>query len=342
MISDIKKLITQRNTIITEAILWQKLKYPRRTRDYNKCIRDMEYVIDAYIKDLTDNTSNNIVEIGNKYWTNGIRQINNFAVEEKIHEYIITYISTKIFNTNQNLINQITLLKNILINIIKNGPMGQSDFLQLTNSMQRCQRNFDLTKTVSDDIVNRLYNIGYRTPTKQNLNSFQIVAFTKRNQIFEIAKTATSVYDHWESFSKRDRAEITSGRRMQNPQVNANLLFMFFHRPESMTSALRLEREGITGDTPEFWRSVTNFEMGLAASAIALAAHNMGFKTGFCRCFDRAMLNKIIEPLGLNSDNFSAALGVGYPLPGLPHTMHTSRRHSSYTFEKEPFTRMIF
>lgn len=342
MISDIEKLITQKNKVIAEAISWQKIKYPRRTKDYNKCIRDMEFVINAYIKDLTNNTSNNIVEVGNKYWSNGIRQIINHDVEEKIHEYIITYISTNVINTNQELISQITLLKNIFINIIKTGPINQLDFLELTNSMQRCQRNFDLRKTVSNNIVNQLYNIGYRTPTKQNLNSFQIVAFTQRNQIFEIAKTATSVYDHWESFSKKERNDILSGRRMQNPQVNANLLFMFFHRPESMTSELRLEREGVTGDTPEFWRSVTNFEMGLAASAIALAAQSMGFKTGFCRCFNRDRLSKIIQPLGLNSDDFSVALGVGFPIPGLPHTMHTNRRYSSFSYQKEPFTRMIF
>lgn len=340
MIADLENLITRKNEIVNEAILWLKANYPKRTSSYNKCVRDIGYVIDAYIVDLTNNTSKNIIGIGNKFWVNNVRQINSYQAEIAVHNYIVTYISR--FITTEQLINQITSLKNIFVSIIETGPVNQQDFLQLTNSMQRCQRNFDLKKTISNDIVNQLYDVGYSTPTKQNLNSFQIVAFTQRNQIFEIAKTATSIYDEFSDQPPKVKREIISGKRMQNPQVNANVLFMFFHRSESRTSALRIEREGKTGDTPEFWRSVTNFEMGLSASAIALAAHSMGFKTGFCRCFDRAMLDKIINPLGLSSDDFSVSLGIGYPIVGLPHTLHTSRRHRSFSYEKEPFTRMIF
>lgn len=217
----------------------------------------------------------------------------------------------------------------------------KQSFLTMTENMQHCQRNFDLSKTIDDETIDWLYNIGYNTPTKQNLNSFQIVAFKSRNLILEIAKTATSVYDRWDSVPDDLKNEIISGKRMQNPQVNANLLFMFFHIPESRTSELRIRREGPTGDSPEFWHSATNFEMGLSASAVAIAAHSIGLKTGFCRCFNRDLLDKIINPYGFSSDDFSVALGIGYPIEGLPYYVHTDRTNESVTFVKEEFTKVI-
>lgn len=219
--------------------------------------------------------------------------------------------------------------------------MYRKQFLNQIEAMQRCQRNFDLSKSIDNETVEYLYKIGHTTPTKQNLNSFQLVAFTKRDQILEIAKTATSVYDPWDNEYELKKDVIT-GKRMQNPQVNANLLFMYFLRPESKTSDLRLEREGTTGDSMEYWRTVTNFEMGLSASAISIAAHSMGMKTGFCRCFNREMLAKIVEPLGLNTDDFSVALGVGYPIEGIPHYVHTDLKNESETLTREEYIRMIF
>jgi hypothetical protein len=341
MILDIEKLITQKNKIITDVIDWQKTNYPKRTTEYEKCRRDIAYVIDAYVNDLTKNTTTHTIGIANKFWVGNTRQIKTHFIEIAIHDYMISYISKNVF-VDVELIKKITALKNIFIGIIKDGPIKQLDFLEITQSMQHCQRNFDLKKSISNDVVNWLYEIGYSTPTKQNLNSFQIVAFTQRNTIFEIAKTATSLYDAWEKMPKKLRQDLKSGKRMQNPQVNANLLFMFFLKPESRTSPLRIEREGLTGDTPATWRSLTNCEIGISSSAIALAANSIGLKTGFCRCFDRNMLSKVVEPMNLSPDNFSVALGVGYPMPGWPHFTHTNKRFRSDTFVKEQFTRMIY
>lgn len=219
--------------------------------------------------------------------------------------------------------------------------MKQDKFLSRIEVMQRCQRNFDFSKSVSREVVEYLYKIGHTTPTKQNLNSFQLVAFTKRDQILEIAKTATSVYDLWDP-EYDDKEDIKAGRRIQNPQVNATVLFMYFLRPESKTSKLRQEREGITGDSMKYWRSTTNFEMGLSASAISMAAISMGMKTGFCRCFNRDMLAKIVEPYGLHSDDFSTALGIGYPIEGVTHYVHTDLINVSETLPREKYIKMIF
>ena len=51
----------------------------------------------------------------------------------------------------------------------------QELFLNTVQNFQHCQRNFDLSQTVDDSTVNWLLNVGYSTPTKQNLDSFEIV-----------------------------------------------------------------------------------------------------------------------------------------------------------------------
>jgi hypothetical protein len=219
--------------------------------------------------------------------------------------------------------------------------IDQLNFLEITKSMQHCQRNFDLEKIIPDNVVDWLYDIGYSTPTKQNLNSFQIVAFTQRDVIFEIAKTATSIYDEVESTTSELKSKILTNARMQNPQVDANLLFMFFRRPESYFSNKRIIREGKLGDIDK-WSMATNFEAGISAGAIALAAHSIGFKTGFCKCFHQVLLDKILTSFGLSTDNFSAALGVGYPIVSLPHYIHTDKLNKSASYRKESFTRMIY
>ena len=50
------------------------------------------------------------------------------------------------------------------------------EYLQTIENFQHCQRNWDLTKSISDETIDFLLEAGYNVPTKQNLNSFTILA----------------------------------------------------------------------------------------------------------------------------------------------------------------------
>jgi len=63
-------LKNNKSLIVDETINWQKINHPTRTDDYDKCVRDLNFVFDAYIDDLTFNTTKNITYVASRYWFN--------------------------------------------------------------------------------------------------------------------------------------------------------------------------------------------------------------------------------------------------------------------------------
>ena len=209
----------------------------------------------------------------------------------------------------------------------------QELFLNTVQNFQHCQRNFDLSQTVDDSTVNWLLNVGYSTPTKQNLDSFEIVCVKDREKIKKFSIAATNAPDERYALSDTLKEALAKGR-IQNPQTDSNLLFLFFIKPESRTSADRLERERGDPVPDEYWMRCTNLEIGLAASAIGIAANTIGMRTGFCRCFDYdALPVEFLEPYNINPKHLQVMLGMGYPLHD-DHTLHTDGEFISSSFTK--------
>jgi hypothetical protein len=203
--------------------------------------------------------------------------------------------------------------------------------LNYVKTFQHCQRNWDLTKLVTDETVNWLMEVGYSTPTKQNLNTFDIVCIKDRSVIQQFAKCARNPDYNYELLPDSIKKDLENGR-LQNPQTDANLLFLFFTRPQERTSDIRQQREGGLPEELQKWRSNTNFEMGIAASAIGIAATSIGMRTGFCRCiFHDILPQDILDKYNLNKYNLEVMLGVGYPLYK-NHASHNDGKkiHNSY------------
>ena len=211
--------------------------------------------------------------------------------------------------------------------------MNKIDFLTAVNNSQRCQRNWDLSKEVDDETIAWLMEIGYSTATKQNLDTFEVVCIKDRSVIQEFTKAATNPDYNRDLLGTRLKEQMKAGRN-QNPQTDSNLLFLFFHKPEVRTSDIRQDREGCDPeDKIKFLRN-TGFEMGMSASAIAIAANSVGMRSGFCRCVWHDILPQdILDQYDLNGRNLELMLGVGYPLYDT-HLLHTDNVHTSRSFDK--------
>jgi nitroreductase len=211
--------------------------------------------------------------------------------------------------------------------------MEKIDFLNIVNSFQHCQRNWDLSKKVDTETIDWLMTVGYSTPTKQNLDKFEIVCISDRATIKEFSKAATNPPYLVDALSDTLRKQMANGR-VQNPQIDANLLFLFFLKPEERTSNLRIEREGGSSDDNVYWRVCTNLEIGLAASAIGIAANSIGMKSGFSRCIDHdAIPADTLATYNINPYHLEVMLGIGYPLYN-DHTLHTDGIYQSESFNK--------
>lgn len=201
------------------------------------------------------------------------------------------------------------------------------NFLQNTKNFNHCQRNWDYDKIVDKAIIKKLLDIGHATPTKQSLKNFTLLAITNRDIIKHLEKASVSD-DHL--IHKKHKKRVLDGE-VQNPQVNANVLFVYVRHEKIYEN-----------------KNTVSVEMGISAGALGLAANEIGLRTGLCRCIDRELIDpNLFDDYGLKVENILMFLGVGYPLhteefPKLPkHTIHNNTNFFSRSYPKGKYKKII-
>ena len=112
-----------KSLIVYKSIDHLKAHFPKRTDDHEKCIRDIEFVIDAYTSDLFYEKNDSTIEIASAYWREGTRQIASYEAELSVHNFLVDYICENIIN-NQKDKSHLNYLKNMLLDIIVNGTQN--------------------------------------------------------------------------------------------------------------------------------------------------------------------------------------------------------------------------
>jgi nitroreductase len=92
-----------------------------------------------------------------------------------------------------------------------------------------------------------------------------------------------------------------------NPQVLAPLLFVWSYRPNETGVADAIQFGN--GHTYEHQLHNSMLEAGLSSMAVMTKFHELGYVTGFCKCFEH---KKTKELLSIPED-IIVMLGVGYP-----------------------------
>jgi hypothetical protein len=210
-------------------------------------------------------------------------------------------------------------------------------FLNAVESSQHCQRNWDYSKTLDDDIIEWLWNVGITTPTKENVNTFEINVIKDRELINKFSSLASNPNYKDEEYYSHDR--------IQNPQTTAHVLFLFWIKHEVTIAENSLENrdDKIRMNIYE-WHNTVMTEIGISASAIAVGANLIGLKTGFCRCIDHLkVLDDLKIKLGRHiNDNLMLMLGVGYPLTDRSHNYYNNLKYNVASYPKVKKTLKIF
>ena len=211
--------------------------------------------------------------------------------------------------------------------------MEKKELLTAVTNSQHCQRNWDLSKKIDPETIDWLMTVRYSTPTKQNLDTFEVVCIKDRSIIQQFSKAATNPDYNSDLLGNNLKTQMKRGRN-QNPQTDSNLLFLFFHKPDERTSDIRQLREGGNPEEKMKYKHCTGFEMGLSASAIAIAANGIGLRSGFCRCIWHDILPQaILDQYNLDKNNLEIMLGIGYPLYD-DHTLHTDGVHQNESLNR--------
>lgn len=208
----------------------------------------------------------------------------------------------------------------------------------------RCQRNYDLSKSISDEDLRTLKKCIQHAPSKQNKKLFDVI-IVKDKEVMKQLYEATSFW-HPNHDASPDPEKLK--RKNTNPQVLGDICVVFIRsRDEEFDSdALSKDCEvenykylleeakkyGDKGDKKALKAKLDEAQdlvkkrkltrridedraVGVAAGYLSLTAELLGLKSGCCQClYD----DKIMEILNLESpDGYLnkplLMMGIGYP-----------------------------
>ena len=154
-----------------------------------------------------------------------------------------------------------------------------------------CQRNWDHTQEMSPEDVDLIVSVAKGMPTKQNLPYYTVLYSLDRRFIERV---------HDLSIDPHNPRSI--GR---NTQTLAHMLVRYL---DNWTD------KKIKEQTRDDWRDNYNMSVGVSAGATSLFSNQLGYRTGFCQCYDTNSINKILkEEYGIEEKIKGTILGIGIP-----------------------------
>lgn len=176
---------------------------------------------------------------------------------------------------------------------------------------RRCQRNWDLSKTIPEEHINHWIELITQAPSKQDEAFFDLYVLTDREKIDYLYKehswgfTMIPGFNDWVS---------------RNPQMGANAMFIFNRKLPS--SDIRNNEKDGTFRTTDHPNRINNqyTSIGIASGIVAFSAAQLGYVTGYGKNFgfkehpvhsDHVWCDVLGIPLEEN--NLTYSLGIGFP-----------------------------
>ena len=188
---------------------------------------------------------------------------------------------------------------------------------------QKCQRNWDLNKQISEEDKQLIVESATNCPSKQNLNYYKLHVIEDREKIEKIHENTRGFgpiyfdYDpeNTDGHYREERGD--EGEYHTNSQVLANMLLAFTKNdPE-------LVRE--KHDSYEEDRSMA---IGIAAGYVNIIATQLGYATGCCKCMDSDEVKSVLGEAPI------LLMGVGHPDPTKNRREHHSENFKFPTLRK--------
>ena len=178
----------------------------------------------------------------------------------------------------------------------------EKNIFDSATTAENCQRNWDYSKLITQDHLDLLTYVATTMPTKQNQEYYQLVVSTDLELNNEIYKLAYF-----------DKHKNPSYKNHYNTQVLAHILFMWC---PFVNFNNRLGNYESTG----------RVSIGISAGAVALAANQLGYRSGFCGCFNQKEITKKLNfKLNLNKKNKIKFIEVGLGI-GIPNLKYNSNK----------------
>lgn len=311
-------------------------KFPYRTREYDKCTRDVGFIIEAICSGLADNNTQHIDFVSRLFFKGGELQLKSTDVEFEAYDYLLYLIEPLIRVAEQGsfdrCVSLITRLKTNLNNgfedLSKNGfnvrgPDRDTRIkrmfynwdheMDIIRNMQKCQRNWDYSKTVHPEVIDYLLWHAENAPSKQHEAYYDVYWTADRKVIEECTKYT------WGSTHTRNPPST-----WRNTQANANMYMLFVAKePETQ---LNCHADGTLKSNKDSARWENSYvSIGIAMGLVMRAANALGYVTG-CNKSHGDMNGDMFweRKLGIEEDvlagrkQIAYGIGIGFPQEGRP------------------------
>jgi nitroreductase len=187
-------------------------------------------------------------------------------------------------------------------------------------SANHCQRIWSDRK-IDQVIIEELVGVAVNMPTKQNEEYYGLLVTTDQ-EFNEFVYMNSHTYEDAVLNLPFEQRHLTN----TNTQMRAPLVFLWLAKHKKFEHG-DLNKEGL-------------ISIGVSSGAVALAANQLGLKTGFCCClYKPPLLEKINQEWSINYQDIIIALGIGYPEEHYPH--NTVRRPDGSITYKNTYEKNI-
>jgi hypothetical protein len=310
--------------------------FPYRTREFEKCARDVSYIIKAFATCLKENNKQHIDYVSRLFFKDGELQLKSTDVEFIAYDYLLSLIEPLFedaeegaFTYCQELVKR---LKHNLENGFENYVINTFDPVEtdrqtkikrifynwdremdIVKRMQKCQRNWDYSREIHPEVIDYLLWYAENAPSKQHEAYYDVYWSADRKVVEECSKYT------WGSTHSR-----TPPSTWRNTQANANLYILFVAKqPETQ---LNCHADGTLKDNKHHARWENAYvSIGIAIGLVMRAANSMGFATG-CNKSHGDMNGDMFweRKLGIEEDvlagrkKIAYGIGIGFPYDGRP------------------------
>ena len=201
-------------------------------------------------------------------------------------------------------------------------------FLQnAVTKSQKCQRNWDTEVSIPKEDIETLKHAVTQCPSKQNIAHYKVTFITDRDVIQDIFKITKGFY------TNEDLSEAE-----YNSQVLANLLVVFEDYKVSNTRTPEYKAFHSASDTPEEQQNLVErdqwMSVGIASGMLALTANMLGYRTGYCACFNVEEVKIKLKQTRSPSTPL-LMLGIGIPKKGYLRIFNQDNTYVYPTFDKQ-------
>lgn len=340
MYTNAAKILKDQNfTLANKISKFVQENFPYRTREFEKCSRDVSFIISAIESCLNHGNTQHIDYVSRLFFKDGVLQLKTVDVEFIAYDELLMYIKPLLEDAEESsydfCVEMIARLKDNLTNgfgtyvdngvkAIKSGEVKRETALkrlfynwdnemEIIRNMQKCQRNWDYSRNISQEVMDYLLWHAENAPSKQHEGYYDVYWTNDRKVIEECSKYT------WGSTHSRNPPST-----WRNTQANANAYILFVAKEP--TTTLNCHADGTIKDNTDHNRWENAYvSIGIAIGLVMRAANAIGFATGCNKSHGDLNGNMFWErKLGIEEDvlagrkKIAYGIGIGHPQEGRP------------------------